>query len=45
MSKKIVAIDGGENERMSSNGTRVPYETAQIDQEIIRLTGKEYPNF
>ena len=34
MSKKIVA-----------NGTRVPYENAPIDQEIIRLTGKEYPNF
>lgn len=45
MSKKIVAIGGGENGRLSSDGTRVPYETGPMDQEIIRLTGKEHPNF
>lgn len=45
MSKKIVAIGGGENGRLGSDGTRKPYETAEIDKEIIRLTGKEKPNF
>ena len=45
MSKKIVAIGGGENGRISSDGTRKPYETAPMDKEIIRLTGKEHPNF
>ena len=45
MTKKIVAIGGGENERQKSDGTRTPYETGPMDQEIIRLTGKEHPNF
>lgn len=45
MSKKIVAIGGGENGRLRSNGTRYPYELANQDREIINLTGKEYPNF
>lgn len=45
MSKKIVAIGGGENGRLSPNGTRYPYELANQDKEIIRLTGKEHPNF
>ena len=45
MSKKIVAIGGGENGRLRSNGTRYPYELANQDKEIIRLTGKEHPNF
>ena len=45
MSKKIVAIGGGENGRMSSDGTRKPYELQSQDKEIIRLTGKEHPNF
>lgn len=44
-SKKIVAIGGGENGRLKSNGTRFPYELEIQDREIIRLTGKEYPNF
>ena len=43
--KKIVAIGGGENGRIGSDGTRYPYETAPMDKEIIRLTGKEKPNF
>lgn len=45
MSKKIVAIGGGENGRTNSKGIRKPYETKEIDQEIINLTGKEKPNF
>lgn len=45
ISKKIVAIGGGENGRLRSNGTRYPYELANQDQEIIRLTGKKHPNF
>ena len=45
MSKKIVAIGGGENGRLGPNGTRYPYELANQDKEIIRLTGKEHPNF
>lgn len=45
MSRKIVAIGGGENGRLRSDGTRYPYELAEQDKEIIRLTGKEHPNF
>ena len=45
MCRKIVAIGGGENGRMRTNGTRLPYELANQDKEIIRLTGKEHPNF
>lgn len=45
MSKKLVAIGGGENGRLRSDGTRVPYETEKIDREIVRLTGKMSPNF
>jgi hypothetical protein len=45
MSRKIVAIGGGENGRLKPDGTRKPYETGVIDQEIVRLTGKEHPNF
>lgn len=45
MSKKIVAIGGGENGRLGSDGTTYPYETDNQDKEIIRLTGKEHPNF
>lgn len=45
MSRKIVAIGGGENGRINSKGLKMPYETKEIDQEIIRLTGKSHPNF
>ena len=45
ISKKIVAIGGGENGRIKSDGTRLPYELEVQDREIIRLTGKENPNF
>lgn len=45
MSKKIIAIGGGENGRLKSDGTRYPYELENQDRAIIRLTGKEHPNF
>lgn len=45
MSKRIVAIGGGENGRLGPCGARYPYELANQDKEIIRLTGKEHPNF
>lgn len=45
MSKKIVAIGGGQNGRIDTNGKKAPYETREIDYEIIKLTGKERPNF
>lgn len=45
MIRKIVAIGGGENGRQRYDGTFCPYETEQIDKEIIALTGKEKPNF
>ncbi len=45
MKKKIVAIGGGENGRLKSDGTRYPYELENQDREIIKLTGKEHPNF
>ena len=45
MSKKIVAIGGGKNGRLLEDGNYDPYETGPMDKEIIRLTGKEKPNF
>ena len=45
MVKKIVAIGGGESGRIKSNGTKTPYETANIDFEIVKLTNKPKPNF
>lgn len=45
MERKIVAIGGGKNGRLKSDGTKAPYETEMIDKEIIRLTGKQHPNF
>ena len=45
MSRKIVAIGGGENGRIGSNEIKYPYETGNQDKEIIKLTGKEHPNF
>ena len=45
MNKKIVAIGGGEHGRSRTNGTRLPYELANQDKEIIQLTGKSKPNF
>ena len=45
MSKKIVALGGGENGRLKSDGTYKPYETYEIDKEIVKLTNKEHPHF
>lgn len=45
MERKIVAIGGGKNGRIKTDGTKEPYETEKIDKEIIRLTGKRNPNF
>ena len=45
MSRKIVAIGGGKNGRIGSDGIKNPYELANQDKEIIRITGKEHPNF
>ncbi|MBE6160714.1 MAG: hypothetical protein E7158_00635 [Firmicutes bacterium] len=45
MTKKIVAIGGGENGRINSKGEQKPYETREIDQEIVKLANKEHPNF
>lgn len=45
MQKKIVAIGGGENGRLLSDRNYAPYETEPMDEEIIRLTGKDKPNF
>lgn len=42
---KLVAIGGGKNGRIKSDGTKDPYETKEIDEEIMRLSGKENPNF
>lgn len=43
--KKIVAIGGWENWMVKPNWEKMPYETEWIDAEIVRLTGKENPNF
>lgn len=43
--KKLVAIGGGENGRVLDNGTKTLYETKKIDKEIVKLTGKDNPNF
>ena len=43
--KKIVAIGGGGNGRIKCDGTNGLYETGPMDQEIVKLTGKDTPNF
>ena len=45
MIKKIIAIGGGENGREIQKGIFLPYETKEIDQEIVALTNKDKPNF
>lgn len=45
MTKKIVAIAGGENGRFLDNGKCTLYETEPMDKEIIKLTNKKSPNF
>lgn len=45
MSRKIVAIGGGENGRQLEDGTFAVYDTESIDKEIVNLTKKKHPNF
>ena len=45
MSKRIVAIGGGDAGGFRKDGTLSPYELDEQDREIIRLTEKEHPNF
>lgn len=45
MSKKIVAIGGGENGRFLEDGSQTLYETKFADEEIVKLTNKRFPNF
>ena len=45
MTKKIVAIGGGENGREIENNQFLPYETKSIDEEIVSLTNKKKPNY
>ena len=42
--KKLVCIGGGEIPRYK-NGVLLPYETKEIDEEIVKLTNKEKPKF
>ncbi len=42
--KKLVCIGGGEIPRFK-NGVLLPYETKEIDEEIVRLANKESPKF
>lgn len=41
MTKKIVAIGGGENGRILEDGSRTLYETQLMDEEIIKLSNKK----
>jgi hypothetical protein len=41
VNKIIVAIGGGENGRILEDGTIAPYETENIDKEIVKMTNKE----
>ena len=40
---KLVCIGGGEIPRIK-NGKELPYETKEIDEEIVRISGKQNPN-
>ncbi len=39
---KLVCIGGGEIPRVK-NGIKLPYETREIDEEIVRISEKENP--
>ncbi len=41
--KKLVCIGGGEIPRYK-DGVLLPYETKEIDEEIVRLSNKSNPN-
>jgi len=45
MKKKIIAIGGGENGRLLEDGTFAPYNTEEIDKEIVKLANKQAPHF
>jgi len=45
MKNIIVAIGGGENGRVLEDGTYAPYNTTEIDKEIVKLSNKKNPNF
>ncbi len=38
--RKIVAIGGGLNGRVTKDGIREPYQTGVMDREIVKLTEK-----
>ena len=40
--EKLVCIGGGEVPRIK-NWIQLPYETKEIDEEIVRLSGKQNP--
>ncbi len=42
--KKLVCIGGGDIPRYK-NGVLLPYETKEIDEEIVKLSNKEHPKF
>ena len=42
---KLIAIGSGDNGRLLPNKERAPYETKEIDEEIVKVSGKENPNF
>ena len=42
--KKLVCIGGGEVPRYK-NGILLPYETKEIDEEIVKLSNNEHPKF
>ena len=44
MRKKLVCIGGGEIPRYK-DGILLPYETKEIDKEIVKLSNKEHPRF
>ena len=44
MSKKIVAIGGGQIGESISKGIKLPYETGPMDREIIKLSNSNKPN-
>lgn len=44
MEKITVAIGGGETGRTDRKGSKYPYETFEIDKEIVGLTKKKNPN-
>ena len=42
--KKLICIGGGDIPRYK-NGIKLPYETKEIDEEIVKLSNKKHPKF